>query len=148
MFIQILKKIIYILIFGQIAYSCKNEPKKLEFIPISIHFYKDTLNDFIAQSYIIRNYKNTESVYKSLDSFFCKTMYNELGKHNSISMIFYKESKFTNLREIEKYDHIIDQYSTEHDLIYVLQIYIQNQEISRYRNFDGDEKLIGSFKCE
>ena len=75
-------------------------------------------------------------------------MYNELGKYNSISMIFYKESKFTNLREIEKYDHIIDQYSVDHDKIYKLNIYIQNQEISRYRNFDGDEKLIGSFKCE
>lgn len=148
MFMPILKIIIYISIFCQIAYSCKNEPKKLEFIPIHIHFYKDTLDKTIDQSYIVRNYRDTESVYKSLDSFFCKTMYSKFGKYNSISMIFYKESKFTNLREIEKYDHIIDQYSTEHDKIYKLQIYIQNQEISRYRNFDGDEKLIGSFKCE
>lgn len=103
----------------------RNDPKSIharQFYPFKNSINTTFINNitFIAKEeyFIISNYQEGDATDFFIDSFANKNKDIYFSKYDSYSMVFYKESEFTNEEYVAKNPRTIDRYSNDNDLIY------------------------------
>jgi len=76
------------------------------------------IRTYKEEYFLVSNFKDNSATTVSIDSFVSKHINNTLLKYNTYSMIFYKESRYTNLIKIAENPREIDRYSNGHDLVF------------------------------
>ena len=109
-----------------ISINCTQPSSKtISIVAFEILNYSDTmiLSDKTlfnkGENYLIKNYSESIKTENYIDSFVKRNRDASLTKYDNYSIIFYKESKKTNIENITKRPRDLDRYSQDQDLLFI-----------------------------
>lgn len=117
-------KIFYFLaIIPVFCFSC-SKPENVEFIPLPMYTVVDTFDSrgttrvASEEIFLMRNYKDNETVELQIDSFVCSISKIEKVKYDQLILSFLKESRVSNLEKFKENERNLFRNSTDRDFLY------------------------------
>jgi hypothetical protein len=122
--------------------GCTHNSSQISAIPIQILDYADTvkLGDLIttdkSNNFLVENFSDTKENEKYLDTFAFERKDKNFEEYTNYSIVFYKKSSITTIKNIKANPRIIDRYSQENDLIYKY-VWIRGKFSNKYKYKNG-----------
>lgn len=91
--------------------------------------------------FLIRNYREGKKAEDLIQNFVNENRAIDLDKFTQYDMVFYKESKITNINHLQAHPRDLDRYSQQHDLLFDF-MWSEGKFLKRYKYRDG--KMIGT----
>src|SRR5687767_1988874 len=116
--------LVILICFGYVSISCSQAQKQPNIIPLTMLNYIDTFNDrgkqVISKSdfYLIQRYRENKRTESFIKQFVNKSKDANFQKYSQYKIIFFKESKKTNVKNISASTKVIDRYSNDNDRIF------------------------------
>ncbi len=137
---RIFVSILFLLII--LLTNCTPNSSQISAVPIKILDYVDTLksdsgiNIDKSNNFLVQNFSDTKKNEEYLDSFVFGRNDIDVKNYASYSIVFYKKSAVTNIKNIKANPRIIDRYSQENDLIYKY-VWLHGKFANKYKYRNG-----------
>lgn len=123
--------------------SCSNGQEKIAIVPLTMLNYTDTSylrgDAMLAKSdfFLVLNFKDNYESQVFLDNFIKQKRDVIFSDYDQYSIVFFKESKETNVKNLSEDKRVLFRYSNQHDRIYEYH-WITGKFISRWKIKNGE----------